>query len=160
MGNTNYPAVGDRINQLDLSALDGLSSKAAAKLRAAVKDFAAEHGVAALKTALSTLNSENTTPAAPTNSVAPSFTGTTTVGQQLTGAAGTWAGFPTPDTTYQWYRADTAGGTYAAISGATALNYTLQVADATKYVKLGVTKTNANGTLEVLSAASAQIAAS
>ena len=41
-------------------------------------------------------------PAAPTNSVAPTITGSPQVGVQTTVANGTWAGVPTPTFTYLW----------------------------------------------------------
>ena len=48
--------------------------------------------------------------AAPTNSVAPTITGTAQVGQTLTAVNGTWAGTPTPTYSYEWL----AGATVAA----------------------------------------------
>lgn len=94
----------------------------------------------------------------PANSSAPTVSGTTTNGQTLTGAHGTWTGYPAPTLTYQWKRASAASGTYANIPGATAINYTLTDDDINRFLKLEVTATNASGTATALSAATAQIA--
>ena len=95
---------------------------------------------------------------APSNNTAPTISGTTTNGQSLTGARGTWLGYPTPTYTYQWKRSSSASGTYTNISGATSLNYTLTDSDVGQYIKLAVTATNSSGSATELSAASAQIA--
>ena len=70
-----------------------------------------------------------------------SISGDTTVGKVLTGSytffdrnADSEAG-----STLRWLRADTSGGTYTAISGATYLTYTLTSTDANKYIKFEVT---------------------
>lgn len=146
--------------ELNLSAFDGLTSKAAYQLKLAIRDMVAAHGLATTKSILTEVVSETTTPAAPTNSVAPSISGTTTVGQTLTCAVGTWAGTPALDSaTFQWLQADTAGGTYTEISGATANTYVLAAGQANKYVKCDVTRKNKHGELTVRTAATAQIAA-
>lgn len=96
------------------------------------------------------------TPAAPSNSVAPSISGTTSYGSILTAANGTWSGSPT-GYTYQWARASTSSGTYSDISGATSQTYTLTAADIGNYLKVNVTATNAGGSTAALSSATAQI---
>lgn len=95
-------------------------------------------------------------PAAPTNSVAPSISGTTAYAGVLTASNGTWSGNPT-GYTYQWSRASTAGGPYTSISGATSQTYSLTSADIGNYVKVNVTATNAGGSNSALSSATAQI---
>lgn len=96
-------------------------------------------------------------PAAPSNSAAPSISGTTAYGSVLTAANGTWSGNPT-GYTYQWSRASTAAGSYSSISGATSQSYTLATADIGNYLKVNVTATNAGGSTSALSAATSQIA--
>lgn len=157
MGNTSIP-VKKRDVYLDLSALKTYTSYAATELRSALRKFANAHGVDALKTALAALNSAQTTPVVPSNSVVPTITGTKTVGQTLTGADGTWDnGYPaTVTTTRQWYRSSD-GVTYAAISGATAATYVLVAADQGKTIKFGVSKENASGKVEALSLATTAI---
>lgn len=64
------------------------------------------------------------------------------------------------DVQYQWYRADTANGTYSAISGATSAAYTLTDDDIGKYIKVGVKTANYDETADeyALSNATAKIA--
>lgn len=78
-------------------------------------------------------------PAAPVNTVAPSISGTPTVGEELTAANGTWTGYPAPGYSYQWNRDS------AAISGATAANYTLVGADEGTNITVTVTASNSEG---------------
>lgn len=76
----------------------------------------------------------------PANTVIPTVTGTTSVGQTLSASTGTWTGIPTPTFTYQWYR-----GSSTVISGATSSTYTLVEADIGNQIKVRVTATNAAG---------------
>lgn len=76
---------------------------------------------------------------APSNTVAPAVTGTTTTGQTLTCTTGTWTGDPTITYAYQWKRNG------SNISGATSSTYVLQVADEGTSVKCTVTATNGVG---------------
>ncbi len=73
-----------------------------------------------------------------TNTVAPTVTGTFTVGSTVTANAGTWS--PTPSSfNYFWHRADdTVGTNLQEISGATGATYTLAAADSSKYIQAGV----------------------
>lgn len=93
----------------------------------------------------------------PENTVAPTITGTTTVGQVLTGHDGTWRQSPT--LAYQWHRADSDGSNDAAINGATAATYTLQAGDEGKKIRLKVTGTNVVGSTVAYSAYTSAIAA-
>lgn len=95
-------------------------------------------------------------PAAPSNSVAPSISGTAAFGSTLTAANGTWSGNPT-GYTYQWQRASTSTGSYSNISGATSQTYTVATADIGNFLKVNVTATNAGGSNSALSSASSQI---
>lgn len=83
-------------------------------------------------------------PAAPTNSVSPSISGTTAYASTLTAGNGTWTSNPT-SFTYQWSSAATAGGSYSNISGATAQTYSPTTSDIGRYLKVAVTATNAGG---------------
>jgi hypothetical protein len=62
----------------------------------------------------------------------------------------------TPTFAYQWKRANTAGGTYSNITGATSATYTPVADDVGKYLKCQVTA-SVYATKTVLSTASAQI---
>ncbi len=72
------------------------------------------------------------------NSVPPSVSGNFVVGSTVTASPGTWT--PTPSSfTYFWHRADDAVGTnLQEISTATGATYTLDPADAAKYIQAGV----------------------
>jgi hypothetical protein len=96
---------------------------------------------------------------APTNSVAPTITGTKSVGQTLTSSTGTWNGTPT-SYAYQWKRADTSSGSYTDISGANTSTYVLTSDDVSKFIKVGVIATNAAGSSsQTLSTATTAISA-
>jgi hypothetical protein len=91
-------------------------------------------------------------PAAPVNTVAPTITGTATVGETLTAVPGTWTGTETPVISYQW---NVAG---AAVAGATASTFVLREADEGEVATVTVTGTNWAGVASVTSAATAEIA--
>ena len=95
---------------------------------------------------------------APTNSAAPTISGTAQVGQTLTAANGTWNSSTTPTFTYQWQRCDTAGNGCAAIGGATAQTYAVQAADVNHTLRVVVTAKNASGSGSATSAQTAIVA--
>ena len=82
--------------------------------------------------------------------VKPTVTGTSTVGKTLTAAKGTWAGYPTPTFTYQWYACTTAvsaarttvPSTCKKITGATRSTFKLTSAQRGKYVAVLVKGTS------------------
>ena len=96
----------------------------------------------------------NSTP--PTISSAPTISGVTTIGETLTTTTGTWTNTPT-SFSYQWSRADSSGGAYTNISGATSSTYNLVTADVGKYLKSTVTAINADGSALSTSDATGQI---
>jgi hypothetical protein len=63
------------------------------------------------------------TPDEPTNSKAPSVTGTPRAGETLTARDGSWTGTPTIGFGYQWQRCDSQGKGCKSIAGATAPTY-------------------------------------
>ena len=79
-------------------------------------------------------------PGFPTNTVAPSISGTPVVGQTLTCTPGTWTGTPTPTVTRQW-RANGVN-----IPGATGTTYVVQLAYANQNIRCLETATNSVGT--------------
>ena len=89
--------------------------------------------------------------AAPTNSVAPTITGTAQVGQTLTAVNGTWAGTPAPTYTYQWL----VGGVEQGSAG----TYVCRTADIGNTVVCRVTGRNPAGVLSVNTAATAAVIA-
>lgn len=89
----------------------------------------------------------------PTNTAAPSFTGTPRDGETLLGSRGTWTGTPTIAFTYQWRRCTPA---CSNIAGATSINYTLGPADIGHKVLLRVTATRTENAADTATADSAQ----
>jgi hypothetical protein len=91
----------------------------------------------------------------PSNTVAPSISGTAQVGQTLTASNGTWVGAATIIYSYQWKRAG------SNIVGATSSTYVPVSADIGNTLTVDVTGTNSDGSATVTSSAtSAVIAAS
>jgi hypothetical protein len=82
-------------------------------------------------------------PGAPTNSTAPTISGTTSVGQTLTADVGAWTSSPT--FTFEWRRCDASGATCSGNPVATSQTYALTTADAGSRIKVTVTATNASG---------------
>lgn len=82
---------------------------------------------------------------APSNTVAPAVTGTTTVGSVLTTDNGTWTDDGSPTFTYQWQRDVAGNGTFSNISSATSSTYTLVEADDGNKVRCQVKDTDSNG---------------
>lgn len=75
---------------------------------------------------------------APSNTVAPTLTGTAVTGNLLTCSAGTWTGTPTPTFSYSWKKDGTALGVFTN-------TYTLASSDAGHVILCSVTATNAAG---------------
>jgi hypothetical protein len=96
---------------------------------------------------------------APANTSLPTVSGTTTDGQTLTGAVGSWTGTPTIAYTYQWQRCAAGGGSCSAIAGATGATYKLTPTDIGSTVRFGVNASNAGGSTPATSSASAVVAA-
>lgn len=89
-------------------------------------------------------------PAAPANTVAPTFTGTLEVGETQTAVPGTWTG--TPTYAYEWETSPNGSGGWAAIAGANATTYVADAADVGNYLRAKVSATNAGGTTIVYAA--------
>ncbi len=110
---------------------------------------------------LSAFNAVTAAQAAPT-AIVQSITGTTQVGQTLTGhytysdANGDLEG----TSTYKWYRSDDASGTNkVAIARATATTYSLQATDLGKYISFEVTPVASTGTTTGVAVESAKVGA-
>jgi hypothetical protein len=98
-------------------------------------------------------------PAAPTNTTAPSISGTATQGQTLTAAKGTWTGSPT-SYAYEWQDCSTSGTGCTNISGATSSTYTLAAGDVGHTARVAVTATNSGGSASGTSSQTATVASS
>lgn len=101
--------------------------------------------------ATATTTKTATTVAPPANTSAPTISGTARDGTTLTGSNGAWTGSPT-SYAYRWKRCDSAGGSCAAIAGATSNQYTLTTADVGHRLRVEVTATNAGGSGSATSA--------
>jgi len=97
-------------------------------------------------------------PPTPTNSVAPTISGSTVEGQTLTAANGAWTHSPT-SFTYKWLRCDSTSANCSAIGSATAQTYELTAADVGHKLKVEVTAHNAGGEGSATSVASALVTA-
>jgi hypothetical protein len=96
---------------------------------------------------------------APTNTVAPTVTGTPQVDQALTAAPGTWTGTQPIAFAYQWQRCNASGAACANIAGAAAqaATYTVVTADAGATLRVVVTGTNGAGNASGTSSATAVV---
>ncbi len=84
-------------------------------------------------------------PLPPTDTTAPSISGTALQGQTLSEAHGSWTGSPTAFA-YQWEDCDTSGNNCSPISGATGQTYALTASDVGHTVRVQETAGNAGGT--------------
>jgi hypothetical protein len=96
---------------------------------------------------------------APSNTAAPTISGSAVVGQTLTASPGTWSSDTTPTYAYQWQRCDKLGNSCAAITGAAAQTYVVQSADTGSTLRVEVTAKNASGSASATSAQSAEVTA-
>src|SRR6185312_15676244 len=96
-----------------------------------------------------------TAPSVPSNTIAPAVSGLATVGQTLTGSAGTWVGNPTPTTSIAWQRC--SGGSCVTVGSDS--TYTLTSDDAGSTLRIAVTATNSLGSATATSASSNTVAA-
>jgi hypothetical protein len=86
-----------------------------------------------------------TASSAPSNTVEPKISGSTTVGSQLTVSNGTWSGSTPITYTYQWRRCDSNGNNCSDISGAHSQTYTVSSSDEGHALRVTVTATNSSG---------------
>src|SRR5262249_34918082 len=105
------------------------------------------------------LAATNKSAVAPSNTAAPTVSGTAQVGKDLTAANGTWSGTEPITFTYQWRRCDTSGANCSDISGGTNQTYTLATADQGKTIRIVVNAKNADGTGSAQSVQTGAVAA-
>src|SRR5262249_14364093 len=91
--------------------------------------------------------------APPSNTAAPSVSGSAQVGQVLSASPGSWSGTAPISYAYQWRRCDSSGSAGADIAGATASSYSAVTADQGSTLRVAVTATNAAGSSTASSAA-------
>jgi hypothetical protein len=95
----------------------------------------------------------------PTNTSAPTISGSVQQGQTLTASNGTWSGSTPMSFAYQWRRCDSAGGTCTSIAGATGQSYALVAADVGTTMRVVVTASNSAGSSSATSAQTAVVQA-
>jgi len=91
-----------------------------------------------------------------TNTVAPSVTGSWTVGTSLSASTGSWSTSGT--FTYQW-QSSSDNSTWADIASATSSSYTLTSSEASKYVRVQVVNTTSAGAGVAYSVARSKVGA-
>ena len=91
------------------------------------------------------------TPPPPSNTGAPTISGTAQQGQELSGTSGTWSNSPT-SYAYQWQDCDSSGSSCSNISGAASSSFTLRSADVGHTIVVVVSATNAGGSASSASA--------
>ncbi|MFM9125155.1 MAG: hypothetical protein ACKOSO_08435, partial [Actinomycetota bacterium] len=84
------------------------------------------------------------TGAVPVSTVAPDISGTATVGATLRATTGAWTYQPT-GFAYRWERCTSAAGGCAAVAGRTGATYQVTATDAGRFLRVGVTASNLNG---------------
>jgi CHRD domain len=94
----------------------------------------------------------------PVNAAAPAISGVVRQGQTLSASSGSWSGATPITFSVSWQRCDASGSSCATIGGATAFTYALASADVGRTVRVLVVATNADGSAQALSLASAMVA--
>jgi hypothetical protein len=92
----------------------------------------------------------------PSNTVAPTVSGTAQQGDALSASQGSWSGNPT-SYSYQWQDCDASGSGCTSISTATSSTYTAQPQDVGDTLRVVVTARNAAGSASASSAATAAV---
>ena len=95
--------------------------------------------------------------ASPTNTSAPTITGTAATGATLSATSGAWNGDSPISYAYQWQRCNASGSGCRSINQATNQNYVLSNRDAGSTFRVQVTATNSAGSNQALSGATGSI---
>jgi hypothetical protein len=95
----------------------------------------------------------------PANSKPPTVSGTPSVGETLTGTAGSWVGTAPITYAYQWRRCDAEGNGCASISNATTTQYKVLQADVGKTLRFRVSARNSRGSSSAFSEETAVVQA-
>ncbi len=110
-----------------------------------------------LITAGSSLGAVTRTAASPNNTSSPTIGGTARDGQTLTATSGAWGGSTPISYAYQWQSCNSSGSGCSAINKATNQNYVISHGDVNRSIRVQVTASNADGSNQALSAATATV---
>jgi hypothetical protein len=159
-GGSSWQSLSRAVSTAVKTNLTGLASGTAYMFRvSAVSAVGTSEASAAIS--FTTLN-------VPTNTTAPSVSGTATVGSMLTASVGEWSASPAANYTYVWFRCGgpteaRAGGVAPVgctpIKGATAVTYVASASDLSKWLTVRVTAKNSQGTAIHFAASTNQISA-
>jgi alpha-tubulin suppressor-like RCC1 family protein len=127
------------------------ASEAGKYLRSRVTATNTEESVSAVSDATTVINQD------PTNTVAPVITGTAKVGETLTTDNGTWQSYPAATYAYQWQSSNDSGSSWSNISGATSGNFTPLTAQAGLIIRVKVTATNSEDSVDAFSSATSNV---
>jgi hypothetical protein len=94
---------------------------------------------------------------APSNTAAPTISGTAQEGQKLTATTGTWSSSTDVKYAFQWQRCNSTGAACVDIAGATSQSYTVQAADVGNTLRAVVTATNKDGSSKAQSSPTAVV---
>ncbi|HSP71321.1 MAG TPA: hypothetical protein VLN26_03070, partial [Gaiellaceae bacterium] len=89
---------------------------------------------------------------APSNTAAPTISGTAQEGQKLTASTGTWSSSSDVKYAFQWQRCNSTGAACVDIAGADSQSYDVQAADVGNTLRVVVTATNKDGSGKAQSA--------
>ena len=100
-----------------------------------------------------------TSPAAPTNTIAPILVGTPQDGNTLNAGPGAWTGSAPIGYAYEWERCDSSGASCVEVAGEASDRYLLTSADVGATIRVRVRATNSVGAAAAVSPATSAVAA-
>ena len=131
------------------------SSDVGKRLRVRVTASNSDGSATAASNATVTIRSSDS--GRPSNTKAPSISGTLTTGETLHGDPGSWTGTQPITFTFRWLRCDGGGNNCIELPGQTGSDYVLQSADGGHTIRFRVTARNSAGSRNTLSNATTTV---